>query len=55
MLKTSLMVLATLVLPLVWGWATHLALKRLWPVQPSGPAHIDGGHEPSLRAPDYQI
>jgi hypothetical protein len=55
MLKTSILVFVTLVLPFLWGWVVHRALKWLWPVRPSGPAHADGGHELPLRAPDYQI
>lgn len=55
MIKTTILVAVTLVLPLVWGWAMHLLLKRLWPVHAATPARPGEGHGPPLRAPDYQI
>lgn len=52
-LRTWLLILAALCLPLLWGWFSHWIMRRLWPTRPRDDSHDDA--QTVERALDYQI
>jgi hypothetical protein len=54
-MQTLWLILGSLVLPLVWGWAVNRLLAWLWPeAQPLASARDESIHRPDPLA-DYQI
>jgi hypothetical protein len=53
-MRVLLLILGATVLPLVWGWAVHWLLSRLWPEPGTQPSEPPSPTTPS--APfEYQI
>jgi hypothetical protein len=54
-MQTFWLILGSLVLPFVWGWAANRLVARLWPEQqPLATARDERIHRPDPLA-DYQI
>jgi hypothetical protein len=52
-MSTAALILVAAVLPVVWGWAMHRLLAKLWPLR-----HIDDNQhvsQPPALPFDYQI
>jgi hypothetical protein len=53
-MQTHWLILVSLILPLIWGWAVNRLLVWLWPEQQSLAARNPSAHRPAPFA-DYQI
>jgi hypothetical protein len=54
-MRTFLLILTTVVLPLVWGWGVHRLLLWLWPVTHSASANRNALNQQLDALTDYQI
>ncbi|PQO26895.1 hypothetical protein C5Y97_29455 [Blastopirellula marina] len=54
-LSTPILIAASVIIPLVWGWGTHVVFQWLWP--PSPPRQVTSGDDQQPPRPpfDYQI
>ena len=55
-MKTTILIAAALVFPLVWGYLAEQILKRVWPrASDSEGSPSPGRDEKQTYSPDYQI
>ncbi|WP_158265268.1 hypothetical protein [Blastopirellula marina] len=54
-MSTPVLIAASVIIPLVWGWGTHVVFQWLWP--PSPPRQVTSGDDQQPPRPpfDYQI
>jgi hypothetical protein len=54
-MSTSWLIAASVFLPLVWGWAMHWLLARVWPLKRSQATITPADKRGAVSPIDYQI
>lgn len=52
---TTLLIMVTVLLPLVWGWGVHWLVARLWPASRPGSGNHGADTRPPIPPISYHI